>query len=268
MTQAAFSSFCRQTPQLPDLLRKPTGTISGLGLQFFHYSQKLDDLASRCCEGRFHLAVLGQFKRGKKGISKNKLGVAEAQVDLPAPILSGGVVLIDTPGIGSNYLHNTFATLMKGPLGIIAASRTAALLYLLRNVVYTAASYPIGALSDRLARNRYLAVGYGIAAITFLGFAFAPAAIGWLAFFFGLAGVFIAWEDTIENAAVRDDIDEATAGTAFGVLGVVNGVGDLVSSLAVGLLWTTFGAKWGFSYAVVVGLAGALWMGGVRAGKR
>ena len=154
--------------------------------------------------------------------------------------------------------------LLEEPLGIVAASRTAVLLYLLRNVVYTAASYPIGALSDRFPRSRYLAVGYGIAVITFLGFAFAPASIGWLAFFFGLAGVFIAWEDTVEGAAVRDYIDDATAGTAFGVLGVVNGIGDLVSSLAVGLLWTAFGAQWGFGYAVAVGLAGTLWMGRLR----
>jgi len=47
------------------------------------------------------MAVLGQFKRG----------IAEVQVDLPAPILAGGVVLIDTPGIGSTYRHNTTATL-------------------------------------------------------------------------------------------------------------------------------------------------------------
>ena len=64
--------------------------------------------------------------------------------------------------------------LLEGSLGIIAASRTAALLYLLRNVVYTAACYPIGALSGRFTRSHYLAVGYGIAVITFLGFAFAP----------------------------------------------------------------------------------------------
>jgi MFS family permease len=158
--------------------------------------------------------------------------------------------------------------LLEGPLGIIEASRTAALLYLLRNVIYTIASYPIGAMSDRFSRSRYLAVGYGVAVVTFLGFVFVGPSIGWLALFFGLAGVFIAWEDTIEGAAVRDYIDEATAGTAFGVLGVVNGVGDLVSSLVVGLLWTSFGAKWGFGYAVVVGLAGALWMGGVRTVKR
>ena len=47
----------------------------------------------------------------EKGNPKNKLGVAEVQVDLPAPILTGGVVLIDTPGIGSTYRHNTSATL-------------------------------------------------------------------------------------------------------------------------------------------------------------
>jgi len=177
MTQAAPSPFCRQTPQLSELLDKTAGIISGLDLQFLHYSQKLNDLASRFCEGRFHLAVLGQFKRGKstllnaltgeailpvgvvpltaaptflqygeavritiqfkdgrpadiftgtstaersaflagfvteKGNPKNKLGVAEVQVDLPAFILSGGVVLIDTPGIGSTYRHNTSATL-------------------------------------------------------------------------------------------------------------------------------------------------------------
>jgi hypothetical protein len=47
----------------------------------------------------------------EKGNPRNKLGVVEVQVDLPSPILSGGVVLIDTPGIGSTYRHNTTATL-------------------------------------------------------------------------------------------------------------------------------------------------------------
>jgi GTP-binding protein EngB required for normal cell division len=177
MTQAALSPFCHLTPQISDLFGKTAGIISGLGPQFLHYSQKLNDLASRNSEGRFHLAVLGKFKRGKstllnaltgepilpvgvvpltaaptflqygeaakiiiqykdgrpadeftgtltgersaflagfvteKGNPKNKLGVAEAQVNLPASILSGGVVLIDTPGIGSTYRHNTSATL-------------------------------------------------------------------------------------------------------------------------------------------------------------
>jgi MFS family permease len=136
----------------------------------------------------------------------------------------------------------------------------ATLFYLLRNIVYAAVSYPIGALSDRFSRGRYLAVGYGVAVITFLGFAFAIQSIWWFILFFSLAGIFIAWEDTVEGLAVRDYVNKEIAGTAYGLLGTVNGIGDFVSSFVVGLLWTSLGAPWGFVYAAVVGLSGTILM--------
>jgi len=40
---------------------------------------------------------------------KNKLGLARVEVSLSSPLLDQGVVLIDTPGVGSTYLHNTAA---------------------------------------------------------------------------------------------------------------------------------------------------------------
>jgi GTP-binding protein EngB required for normal cell division len=42
---------------------------------------------------------------------QNRLGVAKAELFYPAPILSGGTVLIDTPGVGSTLKHNTDAAL-------------------------------------------------------------------------------------------------------------------------------------------------------------
>jgi MFS family permease len=151
-------------------------------------------------------------------------------------------------------------TVLEPQMGILEASRLATLFYLFRNILYSAASYPIGHFSDRFSRTRYLATGYGIAVITFLGFAFAFPSVIWFVIFFGLAGIFIAWEDTIEGTAVRDYVGEDLAGTAYGVLGTVNGVGDFVSSLVVGLLWTYLGPSWGFGYAVVIGLAGTILM--------
>ena len=74
-------------------------------------------------------------------------------------------------------------TVMEPQMGLIEASRIATLLYLLRNVVYALACYPIGALSDRFSRSRYLAVGYGVAVITFLGFAYVVPPFGGLSFF-------------------------------------------------------------------------------------
>jgi hypothetical protein len=63
-------------------------------------------------------------------------------------------------------------------------------------------------------------------------------------------------------------VDESLAGTTYGVLGGVNGIGDLFSSLVVGLLWTTLGAGWGVGYAVLVGLIGVLCMAWVRPVKQ
>ena len=153
------------------------------------------------------------------------------------------------------------ATTVLGPnIGLLKAMKLAALLYTLRNVVYLAASYPIGALSHRFPRPRYLAVGYAIAVVAFTGFLFAISSIFWFVVCFTFAGIFIAWEDTMERVAVRDYVDDSIAGTAFGLLGTINGIGDFASSIIVGLLWTTLGPKWGFAYAVIIGLAGTVLM--------
>jgi len=151
-------------------------------------------------------------------------------------------------------------TTLEPIMGLLEASRLAAFLYLLRNVAYALASFPIGAHSNKFTRSRYLAAGYGIAVVTFVGFALAMPSVSWFVVCFVLAGIFIAWEDTIEGIAVRDYVNEDVAGTAYGILGVVNGIGDFASSLIVGLLWTSLGASWGFVYAAVVGLAGTVCM--------
>jgi hypothetical protein len=44
----------------------------------------------------------------------------------------------------------------------------------------------------------------------------------------------------------------------FGVLATVNGVGDFVSSIVVGALWTAWGTQVAFAYSTVLFTAGAL----------
>jgi GTPase Era involved in 16S rRNA processing len=46
---------------------------------------------------------------------KNELGVERVDLSCPAPILANGVVLIDTPGVGSTFRHNTEAALRVLP---------------------------------------------------------------------------------------------------------------------------------------------------------
>jgi MFS family permease len=84
------------------------------------------------------------------------------------------------------------------------------------------------------------------------------ASVPLLAVLFALAGVVIAFQEALEGALAADLIpDETLRGTAFGALGAVNGVGDLVSSVVVGLLMGV-DPVYGFGYAALIMLAGAL----------
>ena len=50
---------------------------------------------------------------------------------------------------------------------------------------------------------------------------------------------------------------EGVLDTALGVLGLVDGIGDLVSSVVVGVLFTVASPAWGFGYGAVLAGAGA-----------
>ncbi|HTV28192.1 MAG TPA: dynamin family protein [Xanthobacteraceae bacterium] len=58
--------------------------------------------------------VLFQFVT-EEGNPRNRLGVERVELFYPAPLLRGGICLIDTPGIGSTLGHNTQAALRVLP---------------------------------------------------------------------------------------------------------------------------------------------------------
>lgn len=163
--------------KLPTLIEEASDLIRSLGEGNERSIEALEELGDRLRQGRFHLAVLGQFKRGKstflnallgetilpsavvpltaiptfishgerlrcsvffleekgpvevspsgseelksflatyvteEGNPNNTMGVERVEVFHPSEILGKGVVLIDTPGIGSTFRHNTEATL-------------------------------------------------------------------------------------------------------------------------------------------------------------
>ncbi|ABB14654.1 dynamin family protein [Carboxydothermus hydrogenoformans] len=159
------------------LFLKTLEILQSLGPEFSENLQKIRGLQERFLNERFHLAVLGQFKRGKStfinallgddllptavlpltavpifllwgpearvrvflqeglqkeeftgqdkeeisaflaqfvteaGNPKNYKKVSQVEVFYPSLLLQKGVVLIDTPGIGSTFRHNTETTL-------------------------------------------------------------------------------------------------------------------------------------------------------------
>ena len=159
--------------------------------------------------------------------------------------------------------------LLTPTYGIVAAAQMAALFYTVRNICYAGASYPVGAMSDRMGRRGLLALGYLAGALTAAGFV-AAFLLSWrhpayLLGLFCLAGIYIAAEDALEGAMTADLVPAVESrGIAYGVMGTVNGVGDLAASVLVGALWTAVSPTVAFAYAAVAMGVGALVMARVR----
>ena len=82
---------------------------------------------------------------------------------------------------------------------------------------------------------------------------------------FVLAGIYIGIQEALEGAMTADLIPDRTRrGTAYGVLGCVNGVGDFVASVVVGLLLIAWPPAIAFLYAAAWMLLGAGAMARVR----
>lgn len=101
-----------------------------------------------------------------------------------------------------------------------------------------------------------LVAGVTLFALACLASAFSPTSIPVLALLFVAVGTSTALVETAEGSHAAELLPEAILGRGFGLIGLVDGVGDLVCSVTVGLLWTLAGA--GLGYAVALSGQGAL----------
>jgi MFS family permease len=131
-------------------------------------------------------------------------------------------------------------------------------LYTFHNLVDAAASYPAGALGDRVGKRGLLAVGYLIGVATYAGFIFAVPTIPVLIILFGLAGTHDAFQQSLEKSLAAELLPKTIRGSGFGVLAAANGVGDLISSVVVGALWSAASPAAGFLYAGIFAATGAV----------
>jgi MFS family permease len=141
------------------------------------------------------------------------------------------------------------------------AGRAAAIsvgLYTFHNLVDAAASYPVGAIGDRIGKRQLLALGYAVGVISYVGFIVERPTIAVLVILFGLAGIHDAFQQSIEKSLAAEILPKTIRGSGFGVLAATNGVGDLVSSVVVGTLWSAVSPVAGFAYATVFAAIGAV----------
>ncbi|RLI75184.1 MFS transporter, partial [Archaeoglobales archaeon] len=110
------------------------------------------------------------------------------------------------------------------------------LLYVLFNIFYAAFAIPFGILSDKIGREKVIALGYLLFSITTLGFAFFDSMLAFVVLF-ALYGVVFAIIDGNQRAFVSDLSTKELRATALGTYHTTVGLLALPSSLIAGFLW-------------------------------
>jgi len=171
------------------------------------------------------------------------------------------VVAVGLFGVGA-FAHSMLILLvtekLTPTLGATKAASVAVALYVLHNVFYASFAYIGGWLGDRFPKNKLLALGYSLAALMCIGIMALPVRIWTFALIFIFGGTNVALEETLEDSLCAELVEESQHGMAFGVLATVNGIGDFLSSIIVGTLWTAFGTTTAFGYSAILSIVGAL----------
>ncbi len=120
------------------------------------------------------------------------------------------------------------------------------------NLVYAAAAYPFGKLSDRVSHTRLLAWGL---VVLILSDVLLATAQHWTLVIAGVAvwGIHMGMTQGLLSAMVADATPADLRGTAYGVFHLASGLAMLVASAVAGLLWDA------------VGPAATFWAGGAFA---
>jgi MFS family permease len=123
--------------------------------------------------------------------------------------------------------------------------------YIFFNLVYAAASYPLGGLSDKFGKRKVFSFGLIIFSVVYFGFALAPE-IEFIWLLFALYGIYAAATEGISKAWVSDLIPDEQRGSAIGLLTMLSSFSVMLGSFATGILWDRFGSSVPFLLSAVV----------------
>ena len=143
------------------------------------------------------------------------------------------LLLITRETIGNDTLTFAGATLNGDTITIAA--------YIFYNLVYAAASYPMGALADKLGYKKVILLGFILFAIVYGGFAFNPS-VAVIFILFSVYGFYAAATEGVIKAWITNLAHKENTATAIGFYTSCESICALLASIIAGTLWTSWGS--------------------------
>jgi MFS family permease len=117
--------------------------------------------------------------------------------------------------------------------------------YVFYNLVYAAASYPLGVLADKLGIKKTVIAGFILYTIVYSGFALSPS-ISLIFILFALYGIFAAATEGVIKAWITNMAHNQNTATAVGFYTSCESIAALMASIIGGALWTYAGSSYTF----------------------
>jgi MFS family permease len=130
--------------------------------------------------------------------------------------------------------------------------------YIFYNLVFAAASYPLGSVADKLGIKKVFIGGVLLFAIVYAGFAFHPST-AIIFFLFFVYGIYAASTEGITKAWITNIAHDNNTATAVGFYTSCQSVCSLLASILAGAIWTAGGSSLTFTITAVVALAVAIY---------
>ncbi len=124
---------------------------------------------------------------------------------------------------------------------VLSSSETAISLYLILNITYLLTSYPSGALSEKVGRERIISVGYLLIGLSLIILSTDSERL--MVGSFILYGAGLGITDVVQRALIGDLFHREKRGTGYGIFQGAMGLSSLLGNLLFGYLLDTLGSK-------------------------
>jgi MFS family permease len=123
--------------------------------------------------------------------------------------------------------------------------------YVFYNLVFALASYPLGALADKLSFKKVFLAGLLLFAVVYTGFAFNPSTVVIFILFF-IYGIYAAATEGITKAWITNIAHSENTATAIGFYTSCESICTLIASIVAGIIWADFGSGYTFFITAII----------------